>query len=108
MISFTRQLLRAFSEASCSNCFSELTICRRYVDSDMNRCFLLHELADPSLCNREQLRAKQLDEILGPKASDNPASDFIIDLHNTTSACGVALMMAADDHFSHEVLSTHY
>jgi aspartoacylase len=69
----------------------------------MNRCFLLQDLSDPSLCNREQSRAKQLDALLGPKASSNPAADFIIDLHNTTSACGIALMMAHDDHFSHEV-----
>jgi succinylglutamate desuccinylase len=58
---------------------------RRYVDTDMNRCFLLHDLADPSLCNREQKRAKEIDAILGPKSSANPATDFIIDLHNTTS-----------------------
>jgi succinylglutamate desuccinylase len=35
----------------------------------MNRCFLLQELSDPSLSNREQARAKQLNELLGPKAS---------------------------------------
>ncbi len=35
----------------------------------MNRCFLLQELSDPSLINREQTRAKQLNELLGPKAS---------------------------------------
>lgn len=77
----------------------------RYVETDMNRCFLLKDLKDESgnLNTLEQKRAKELNSMLGPKQSENPKADFIFDLHNTTSATGVALMMAPDDGFAHEV-----
>ena len=110
----------------------------RYVDKDLNRCFLRKDLEkqysidDPDLA-WEQLRAHQLNSILGPKGSANPKVDFIIDLHNTTAntgtrvssyvlciglmdvfiaesalmhifvCTGVALMMDARDDFSHEM-----
>eukprot|EP00937_MAST-01D_sp_MAST-1D-sp2_P003549 g3549.t1 len=75
----------------------------RYVDTDMNRCFMLKDLADDTLVDREQARAKELDAMLGPKASMQPKADLIIDLHNTTANTGVALMMAPDDDFAHEI-----
>ena len=94
-VSFETRVLLANHDAIAAN--------QRYVDTDMNRCFFLADLADSSLVTREQRRAKELDALLGPKASASPAADFIIDLHNTTSCSGVALMMAPDDAFSHEV-----
>lgn len=77
----------------------------RYVETDMNRCFLLQDLKDDSgkLNTLEQKRAKEINSMLGPKQSQNPKADFIFDLHNTTAATGVALMMAPDDDFAHEV-----
>ena len=54
----------------------------------------------------EQARARELDAQLGPKHSDEPACDFIIDLHNTTAATGVALLLAPTDCFAQEV--AHY
>ena len=72
---------------------------RRYVEEDMNRCFLKADLDDPSkVATLEQRRAKEVNAILGPKGS--PAADYIIDLHNTTAATGVALMMSPHDEVS--------
>lgn len=74
----------------------------RYVDQDLNRSFLLSELGNPNIrANSEVTRALELNALLGPKDSYTPATDFLIDLHNTTSNTGVALMMAPDDSFAH-------
>ena len=51
----------------------------------------------------EHRRARELNALLGPKRSADPRTDFIIDLHNTTAQTGVALMLAPDDSFAHEV-----
>ena len=62
---------------------------------DLNRCFLLKDLEkdysvdDPAL-SWEELRAQQLNSMMGPKGSANPKVDFIIDLHNTTSNSGAS------------------
>jgi succinylglutamate desuccinylase len=76
----------------------------RYTEVDMNRCFLVNDLLDtkpPKL--REQARAREINDLLGPKSSDSPNADFIFDLHNTSANTGVALMLAPDDDFAHEV-----
>lgn len=80
----------------------------RYVDEDLNRCYLAADLEDTSKepANRERKRAREMDQILGPKNSDNPRCDLTIDLHNTTAATGICLLMAPDDDFSHAI--AHY
>jgi succinylglutamate desuccinylase len=76
----------------------------RYTETDMNRCFLLKDLEDRSVVTTyEQRRAKEIDQILGPKSSTTPVADFIFDLHNTTAGTGIALLMAPDDDFAHEI-----
>jgi succinylglutamate desuccinylase len=76
----------------------------RYTETDMNRCFLLKDLEDSSVVDTyEQRRAKEIDQLLGPKGSATPTTDFIFDLHNTTAGTGVALLMAPDDDFAHEI-----
>ena len=90
----------------------------RYVEVDMNRCFLLNDLVsiseknnndDNAVVNNEKLlleqkRAYHLNKhVLGPKESINPKADMIFDLHNTTANTGVALMLAPDDIFAHEI-----
>jgi succinylglutamate desuccinylase len=75
----------------------------RYVEKDMNRCFLDASLKDSSLHSKEDFRAKEINNLLGPKASPTPGVDFVIDLHNTTSNSGVALMMSPKDTFAHTV-----
>eukprot|EP00050_Salpingoeca_kvevrii_P006733 m.291297 g.291297 ORF g.291297 m.291297 type:complete len:324 (-) comp12452_c0_seq1:942-1913(-) len=94
------------SSFECSVVFSNTAAIEnntRYVETDLNRCFDKADLADESLTLLEQRRAKELDRLLGPKASADPATDFVIDLHNTTANTGVALMMAPTDDFAHEV-----
>lgn len=77
----------------------------RYVDEDMNRCFLQKDLSDPTRTSTlEARRAKELNDVLGPKGSAD-AADLIIDLHNTTADTGVALMMPPGDELSHAIAS---
>ena len=72
----------------------------RYCDEDLNRCFLVSELADESRTSLEAKRAREINAELGPKGSDS-ATDYILDLHNTTSNSGVAIMCSPHDRLSH-------
>ncbi|KXF80432.1 aspartoacylase [Enterovibrio coralii] len=71
---------------------------KRYLDCDLNRQFLLHDLANPELGNYEQSRAKAINLQLGPKG--NARTDLIIDLHNTTSNMGPTLILLKSDAFN--------
>mmetsp|Transcript_19467 Transcript_19467/g.39251 ORF Transcript_19467/g.39251 Transcript_19467/m.39251 type:complete len:325 (+) Transcript_19467:76-1050(+) len=77
----------------------------RYVEEDLNRCYLLADLTDSSKASTtvERKVALEVDQRLGPKGAAEPRCDLVIDLHNTTSASGIALMMAPDDDFGHEL-----
>lgn len=77
----------------------------RYVEEDLNRCYLLSDLqdAEKSKSSLERKRALEVDAALGPKSAESPKCDLIIDLHNTTANTGVALLMAPDDQFAHEI-----
>lgn len=78
----------------------------RYVDEDLNRCFLASELdrctqANDKLLSKEDLsyereRAAELNEMLGPKGSETN-TDLIIDLHTTTANTGINLIMSPMD-----------
>lgn len=73
----------------------------RYVEEDMNRCFSRSKLSgDPTTV--DGARSREINALLGPKASP-AAADLVIDIHNTTSASGVALLMARDDALSHAI-----
>ena len=71
---------------------------KRYIDCDLNRQFTLPDLVDSNLGNYEQSRAKVLNAQLGPKG--NAKTDFIIDLHNTTSNMGPTLILLKSDEFN--------
>ena len=64
---------------------------RRFLESDLNRQFVLSDLANPELLDYEQSRAKVLNAQLGPKG--DPKTDFIIDMHNTTSNMGPSVLL---------------
>uniref|UniRef100_UPI00398EF2A0 N-acyl-aromatic-L-amino acid amidohydrolase (carboxylate-forming)-like n=1 Tax=Pristiophorus japonicus TaxID=55135 RepID=UPI00398EF2A0 len=68
--------------------------CIRYLDRDLNRCFLPDMLSAESNqpLTYEVLRAKELNRVLGPRGSER-ATDLIIDLHNTTANMGDCLMI---------------
>ncbi|NMP30226.1 aspartoacylase [Thalassotalea sp. M1531] len=71
---------------------------KRYIDCDLNRQFTLSDLANNKLANYEQSRAKVINHQLGPKG--NAKTDFIIDLHNTTSNMGPSLILLKSDDFN--------
>lgn len=74
---------------------------KRYLDCDMNRQFGLDDLNNPELANYEQSRAKAINAQLGPKG--DAQSDFIIDLHNTTSNMGPSLILLKSDVFNRQM-----
>ncbi|MBW8189871.1 aspartoacylase [Neiella marina] len=64
---------------------------RRYCDHDLNRQFTQADLTNPELTSYEQSRAKAINQQLGPKS--DPRTDFVIDLHTTTSNMGATLLL---------------
>jgi succinylglutamate desuccinylase len=92
--SFTTTVLLTNPEAITRNL--------RYVDEDLNRCFLLSELADERRASLEAARAREVNAALGPKGSEG-ATDYILDLHNTTANTGVAIMCSPHDRLSHAI-----
>lgn len=76
----------------------------RYTEVDMNRCFLVNELEcqNPRILNSyEHQRARQVNQLLGPKSARQPNCDYIFDLHNTTSNSRLLLCMHPHDALSH-------
>ena len=75
---------------------------KRFVDEDLNRQFsheLLHgvEEKDGLPETVESLRAKEINEILGPKFAETHSTDVVIDLHSTTSNMGLSVIIAEGD-----------
>ena len=70
---------------------------KRYLDKDLNRCFKSSELADPSMVNYEQTRAKEINKLYGPKG--NSKIDFIIDLHTSTANMQTNIVLTRIDPF---------
>lgn len=73
-----------------------IEVCRRYTETDLNRCFTDASLGSP-LTDRspyELRRAHELNSLLGPKYSDQ-AVDLLCDLHNTTSNMGLCFIFDA-------------
>jgi aspartoacylase len=68
---------------------------RRYIDRDLNRCFSRQDLANLQLANYEDIQAKAIAQLLGPK--ENPQVDAIIDLHSTTANMGLTVILP-DEH----------
>mmetsp|Transcript_139551 Transcript_139551/g.362846 ORF Transcript_139551/g.362846 Transcript_139551/m.362846 type:complete len:458 (-) Transcript_139551:7-1380(-) len=69
---------------------------RRFVDEDLNRQFLGEALSDLTLPSYEAQRAKALAAQFGQKTKGDReeagASDFLVDLHTTTTAMGVSFI----------------
>lgn len=68
----------------------------RFVEEDLNRQFTLDGLAS-SNSSKEAILAKAINAELGPKGASN--TDFVIDIHNTTSEMGAALIILEADEF---------
>ncbi|WP_414575471.1 aspartoacylase [Anabaena sp. CCY 9402-a] len=64
---------------------------RRYIEKDLNRCFLSEDLQNTNLSSYEDIRAKNISKILG---EDNKTkADVIIDLHSTTANMGLSIIL---------------
>ncbi|MCA1592330.1 MAG: aspartoacylase [Acidobacteria bacterium] len=70
---------------------------KRYIDADLNRCFFRTDLNNEAIHTYEGNRAKVINAVLGPK--ENPAFDFTIDIHTTTSNMGVTLILVGGDKY---------
>ncbi|MGB7441567.1 MAG: aspartoacylase [Coleofasciculaceae cyanobacterium] len=68
---------------------------RRYIETDLNRCFNLQDLKNSMLVQYEQLLAKaiyyQLEEF---------QVDFLIDLHTTTANMGLTILLSNEHPFN--------
>ncbi|KAL6118614.1 acy3 [Pungitius sinensis] len=71
--------------------------CRRYVDTDLNRCFTHAALKGPSsgAVPYEVIRSRELNATLGPKGGPG-AVELVCDLHNTTANMGLCLIAYSD------------
>ncbi|XP_059211041.1 N-acyl-aromatic-L-amino acid amidohydrolase (carboxylate-forming) B-like [Centropristis striata] len=71
--------------------------CRRYIDTDLNRCFTHATLTGPvsDAAPYEMIRSRELNAKLGPKGSPE-AVDLVCDLHNTTANMGLCLIAYSD------------
>jgi len=67
---------------------------QRFIEKDLNRCFLANDLCNKNLCSCEDLRAKEINMILGPKGHSK--YDLIIDMHTTTTNMGITLICDTD------------
>lgn len=64
---------------------------KRYIDIDLNRCFLRQDLENPNLSSYEAQRAKEIYHIFSSKNTEY--SDLIIDLHSTTAHMGLTFIL---------------
>lgn len=64
---------------------------RRYIHQDLNRSFFSQDLQNSTLTGYEEMRAKVIEKMLGPKG--NSQVDVIIDLHSTTANMGLSILL---------------
>ncbi|MCC5622997.1 aspartoacylase [Nostoc sp. CHAB 5715] len=64
---------------------------RRYVEKDLNRCFLKQDLQDPTLNSYEELQAKSIQHTL--VSNREQQADFILDLHSSTANMGLTIIL---------------
>jgi len=67
---------------------------KRYVDRDLNRCFLRDNLNNMNLRSYEDMLAKTFYKVYGPESRSG--FNFIIDMHTSTSDMGITLMIESN------------
>ena len=65
---------------------------RRYLDRDLNRCFLPQDLLDMTLTSYEDQQAKQIYQQLG--VGNDTKADVLIDLHSSTANMELTIIPA--------------
>ena len=63
---------------------------RRYIDTDLNRCFRRIDLQDLMCSNYEQIRAREINSLFG--ANGKTPADVILDVHSTTANMGLTVI----------------
>lgn len=71
-------------------------ICR-FIEIDLNRQFKSADLANLDLGSYEHKRAKEINQLYGPKGEPT-ATDFMIDIHTTTASMGITLITGEYSH----------
>ena len=66
----------------------------RYIDKDLNRCFVRQHSENTAICGYEDQRAREIGGFFG-QTGQMPV-DVIVDLHSTTANMGLTLIL--DDH----------
>ncbi|MEH2292722.1 aspartoacylase [Nostoc sp.] len=64
---------------------------RRYLEKDLNRCFLKQDLQDPTRNSYEELQAKSIQDTLA--SNGDKQADFILDLHSSTANMGLTIIL---------------
>jgi succinylglutamate desuccinylase len=82
------------------------TAVRRYINKDLNRCFLRQNLEDSTLSSYEDLRAKEINHLFGQNG-ETPV-DFILDLHSTTANMGITIIVDNDEPFNLQLAAYLY
>ena len=96
-----KELIRRTSFSS--DCFlaneEAVKLSRRYKDIDLNRSFSLGDLKNNNLKAYENIRARELNEMIGPK-DGHARYDFMIDMHSSTANMGVTIIITDNDPLS--------
>lgn len=71
---------------------------KRYIDIDLNRCFLRQDLENANLSSYEAQRAKEIYHIFSSQNTNS--SDLIIDLHTTTANMGLTFIFESHHPFN--------
>ncbi len=94
------QLIQRESFETCTLLANEKAyeIGKRYVDTDLNRCFQSSYLDNLKLSSYEAQRAKVINHTFGNGGSRQ--ADLIVDLHSTTSNMGLTIILASKKLFN--------
>ncbi|MEH1841962.1 MAG: aspartoacylase [Nostoc sp.] len=84
----TRQSFKTVTLLANPNAFAAG---RRYVEKDLNRCFLKQDLQDSTLSSYEELQAKSIQHTLA--SNKDKQADFILDLHSSTANMGLTIIL---------------
>ena len=71
---------------------------KRYVDTDLNRCFRRQDLEDYRLSSYEAQRAKVIYQTFG--TGGRLEANFVIDLHSTTANMGLTIILGSKHSFN--------
>ncbi|OQX74399.1 MAG: aspartoacylase [Campylobacteraceae bacterium 4484_4] len=78
---------------------------RRYIDRDLNRAFKSEDLKNYESVMYEDVLAKKLNALLGPKGDTSKNVDFIVDLHTTTANMGLSIVLSNESDLTLQIVA---